>query len=201
LPRDARPNRSTPDRSRPCELDARIRVCCSRPCLLLAHQVSADSVQFDRPVLSRCVPMGPVLCQERKRDARPNRSTPDLSRPCELDAGFRVCCSRPCLLCAHRFSADSVMVDAGRLARPRPYARARCGSGKGKIGVYGQVVNDFLSIDKNYIWNSHECFTRMPRSPPYRRRSTRSRRSSHPQRRRPRSAWHSASSRRRVRRV
>ena len=66
------------------------------------------------------------------RDARPNRSTLDLRRPCEEDAKFRVCRSRLCLLCAHRFSADSVMVDAGRLARPRPYARARCGSGKGK---------------------------------------------------------------------
>jgi len=69
-PRDARPNRSTPDLSRPCELDAGFRVCRSRPCLLLAHQVSADSVRFDRPALSRCVPMGPVLCQKRKRDAR-----------------------------------------------------------------------------------------------------------------------------------
>ena len=57
--------------------------------LLCAHRFLADSVQFDRPALSRCVPMGPVLCQERKRDARPNRSTPDLHRPCALDAGIR----------------------------------------------------------------------------------------------------------------
>ena len=131
-PRDARPNRPTPDLGRPCELDAKIRVGRSRPCLLCAHRFSADSVQFDRPALSRCVPMGPVLCQERKRDARPNRSTPNLSRPCELDAGIRGGRSRPCLLCAHRFSADSVRVDAGRLARPRPCARARSDdSGKG----------------------------------------------------------------------
>ena len=131
-PRDARPNRSTPDLSRPCELDAGFRGGRSTPCLLCAHRFSADSVQFDRPAPSRCVPMGPVLCQERKRDARPNRSTPDLSRPCEVDARIRGAGSGPCLLCAHRFSADSVMVDAGRLARPRPYARARSGSGKGK---------------------------------------------------------------------
>ena len=62
------------------------------------------------------------------RDARPNRSTLDLSRSLESDAGFRGGRSRPCLLCAHRFSADSVRVDAGRLARPRPYARARSDS-------------------------------------------------------------------------
>ena len=41
------------------------------------------------------------------RDTRPDRSTPDLSRPCEVDAGFRVCRPRRCLLCAHRFSADA----------------------------------------------------------------------------------------------
>ena len=134
-PRDARPNRCTPDLSRPCELDAEFRVCRPRPCLLCAHQFSVDSVRFDRPTLSRCVPMGPVLCQERKRDARPNRSTPDLSLPCELDAGIRVCRSRPCLLCADRFSADSVRVDAGRLARPRPYACARSDTGEGAKNV------------------------------------------------------------------
>jgi len=46
------------------------------------------------------------------RDARPNRSTLDLSRPYEVDAGIRVCRQRRSLLCAHRFSADSVEVDA-----------------------------------------------------------------------------------------
>ena len=123
-PRDARPNRSTPDLSCSLELDAGIRGGRSRPCVLSAHRFSADSVQFDRPALSRCVPMGPVLCQERKRDARPNRSTPDLRRPCEEDAGFRVCRPRRCLLSAHGFSVDPVRVDAGRLARPRPCARS-----------------------------------------------------------------------------
>ena len=66
------------------------------------------------------------------RDARPNRCTPDLRRPCELDAGFRVCRPRPCLLCAHQFSADSVRFDRPALSRPKPYARARCDSGKGQ---------------------------------------------------------------------
>jgi hypothetical protein len=65
----------------------------------------------------------------------PERSTADLSRPCEFDTGFRGGRPRPCLLCAHRLSADSVRVDAGRLARPRPYARARCVRKKGKIGI------------------------------------------------------------------
>ena len=149
-PRDARPNRCTPDLRRPCEVDARIRGCRSRPCLLCAHRLLADSVQFDRPALSRCVPMGPVLCQERKRDARPNRSTPNIRRPCESDARIRGGCSRPCLLCAHRFSADSVMVDAGRLARPRPYARARSDSGKGKN------VNDTYRNDQMRMTSSIE---------------------------------------------
>ena len=72
------------------------------------------------------------VCRKYANRRAPDRSTPDVSRPCESDAGIRVCRPRPCLLCAHRFSADSVGVDAGRLARPRPYARARCGSGKGK---------------------------------------------------------------------
>ena len=132
MPPRRAPERSTPDLSRPCELDAGFRGAGSRPCLLCARRFSADCVRFDRPAPTRCLPMGPVLCQERKRDARPNRSTPDLSRPCELDARIRGAGSRPCFLCAHRFSADSVMVDAGRLARPRPYARARSDSGKGK---------------------------------------------------------------------
>ena len=57
------------------------------------------------------------------RDARPNRSTPDLSRPCDLDAGFRGGRSRRCLLRAHRVLCDSVGVGGGRLERPRPYAR------------------------------------------------------------------------------
>ena len=118
------PERSTPDLSRPCEVDARIRGAGSRACLLCAHRFSADSVQFDRPALSRCVPMGPVLCQERKRDARPNRSTPDISRPCELDAGFRGAGSRPCLLCARRCSGDSVQFDRPALSRPKQDARS-----------------------------------------------------------------------------
>ena len=65
-------------------------------------------------------------------DARPNRCTPDLRRPCELDAGFRGGRPRPCLLCAHRVSADSVGVDAGRLAPQAICARARGDSGKGQ---------------------------------------------------------------------
>ena len=60
---------------------------------------------------------------QEPRDARPNRSTPDLRRPCELGAGFRGGCPRPSLLCVRRCSGDSVRVDAGRLARPRPYSR------------------------------------------------------------------------------
>ena len=55
----------------------------------------------------------------------PERSTPDLSRPCELDAGFRGAGSRACLLCAHRFSADSVQFDRPALSRPKQDARAR----------------------------------------------------------------------------
>ena len=65
------------------------------------------------------------------RDTRPNRSTPDLSRPCEVDAGFRVCRARRCLLCARRFSADSVWVDGWRVARPRP----RAGSSSEEITI------------------------------------------------------------------
>ena len=29
-----------------------------------------------------------------------------------------------------------------------------------KIGVYGEVLDDFLAIDKNYLDDSHECFTK-----------------------------------------
>ena len=86
---------------------------------------------------------------QEPRDARPNRSTPDLRRPCELDAGFRGAGSRPCLLCAHRFSADSVMVDAGRLARPRPYARARSDSGKGKNVTIAKYNGRTRSCEEN----------------------------------------------------
>ena len=58
------------------------------------------------------------------RDARPNRSTPDLSRLCELDNGIRGGRSRRCLLRAHRVLCDSVGVGGGRLERPRPYVRS-----------------------------------------------------------------------------
>ena len=52
-PRDARPNRCTPDLRRPCEADAETQgryLCGCPPC---AHQFSCDSVRFDRPTLSR----------------------------------------------------------------------------------------------------------------------------------------------------
>ena len=63
------------------------------------------------------------------RDARPNRKcTPDPRRPCESDAWFREGRPRLCLLCANRFSADSVGVDTGRVPRPRPNARVSCDS-------------------------------------------------------------------------
>ena len=58
------------------------------------------------------------------RDTRPNRSTPDLSRPCDLDAGFRGGRPRQCLLREHRVWCDSVGVGGGRLERPRPYVRS-----------------------------------------------------------------------------
>ena len=66
------------------------------------------------------------------RDARPNRSTPDLSGPCEVDAGFRVCRPRRCLLCARRFSAGSARFDAPTVLRPSKMRALRCGSGKRK---------------------------------------------------------------------
>ena len=96
------------------------------------------------------VVMGFLGLRYAPRDARPNRSTPDLRRPSELDAGFRGAGSRPCLLCAHRFSADSVRVDAGRLACPRPYARVRSDSGKGKN------VNDTYRNDQMRMTSSIE---------------------------------------------
>ena len=72
------------------------------------------------------------------RDARPNISTPDLSRPCEVDAGIRGGRLRRCLLRAHRVSGDSVRVDGERLERPGdmrvalvsisgPYTYRKCG--------------------------------------------------------------------------
>ena len=65
------------------------------------------------------------LSRYSPRDARPNRSTPDLSRPCEVDAGFRVCRPRRCLLCARQFSAGSARFDTPTLLRPKQDARAR----------------------------------------------------------------------------
>ena len=56
------------------------------------------------------------------RDARPNRSTPGLSRPCDVDAGVRVCRPRRCLHFARRFSAGSARFDAPTLLRSRPRA-------------------------------------------------------------------------------
>ena len=54
------------------------------------------------------------------RDARPNRSTSDLSRPCQLGAAIQGFRPRQCLLRAHGFSADCVKVGGGRLALPSP---------------------------------------------------------------------------------
>ena len=64
------------------------------------------------------------LSQYSPRDARPKRSTPGLSRPCEVDAEFRVCRPRRCILCARRFSADSARFDTPALLRPKQDARA-----------------------------------------------------------------------------
>lgn len=64
--------------------------------------------------------------------ARPKRSTPGLSRPCKVDAEFRVCRPRRCILCARRFSADSARFDTPAQLRPKQDARARCGVGKRK---------------------------------------------------------------------
>ena len=75
------------------------------------------------------------------RDARQNRSTPDLSGPCESDAGFRVCRPRPCLLCAHQFSAGSARFDTPTVLRPKQDARARCGSGKRENDVNARYGN------------------------------------------------------------
>ena len=60
------------------------------------------------------------------RDARPNRSTPGLGRPCESDAGFRVCRPRPCLLSARRLSTDSARFDTPSLSSPKQDACALC---------------------------------------------------------------------------
>jgi len=60
------------------------------------------------------------------RDARQNRSTPDLGRPCESDAGFRVCRPRPCLLSARRLSTDSARFDTPSLSSPKQDACALC---------------------------------------------------------------------------
>ena len=94
-------------------------------------ELSADiyRVNFQQIVRSRtelsanCQKSNTTICS---RDARPDRSTPDLSRPCELDAGFRVCHPRRCLLCARRFSAGSARSDAPAVLRPKQDARARC---------------------------------------------------------------------------
>ena len=83
------------------------------------------------------------------RDARPNRSTPDRSRPCELDAEIRGGRSRPCLLCADRFSADSVRFDRPAPSRPKQDARARSDSGKeakGKTAILKRPRNFALKI-------------------------------------------------------
>ena len=69
-----------------------------------------------------------LLRRYSPRDARPNRSTSDLSRPCQLGAAIRGFRPRQCLLRAHGFSADCVKVGGGRLALPRPshpHMRAR----------------------------------------------------------------------------
>ena len=80
---------------------------------------------------------------QEPRDARPNRSTPSLSRPCEVDAGFRV---ERCLLSAHRFSAGSARFDGPTLLRPKQDGRAPLCPEK---DVYVKNININRSRDRS----------------------------------------------------
>ena len=95
---------------------------------LTFSKLSEVEQNFQQIVRSRTQRYGP-------RDARPDRSTPDLSRPCEVDAGFRVCRPRRCLLCARRFSAGSARFDGGPCYAPSMMRALVVAPEKRKIGI------------------------------------------------------------------
>ena len=81
----------------------------------------------------------------------PERSTPSLSRPCESDAGFRVCRPRRCLLCARQFLVGSARFDTPTLLRPKQDARAPLWLRKSKNDVnarYGNYQMRMTSSDE-----------------------------------------------------
>ena len=95
----------------------------------------------------------------KPRDAR----TPILSRPCEVDAGIRGGRSRPCLLCARRFSGDSVLVDGGRLAS-KAICALRCEVENGIHVLQRPYASNFAKVPgKSQLYiivEQHEMKTR-----------------------------------------